>query len=119
MDASRKEGLPNDLSLSEIEVLSFIGPDGKSNMKSVAEHLKITPPSATALITELEKKGMIERTQDTDDRRNVYITFTEKARTIYISIHNHKKIILEEMLSRLDAEDRKTLERIIITLIKE
>jgi DNA-binding MarR family transcriptional regulator len=118
IESCRKEGLPNDLSMPQVEILSFIGPDGSETMKAIADHLKITPPSVTAIIADMEKKKIIERKTDPNDRRRVSIVFSKSAKVIYSSILKKKNQVLKKMLSRLSAKDTKELERIINILIK-
>lgn len=119
MESCRKEGLPNHLSMPQVEILSFIGPDGSATMKEIADHLKITPPSVTTMIAEMEKKKIVERKADPADRRRVSIIFSKSTQKIYSSILEKKKEVLTSMLSRLSAHDKKELERIITILIKE
>jgi DNA-binding MarR family transcriptional regulator len=119
IESCRKEGLPNDLSMPQVEVMSFIGPDGSETMKAIADHLRITPPSVTAMIAEMEKKGIVKRTVDPKDRRRISIVLSKKAKIIYSSILEKKNEVLQDMLSRLSATDKKELERIITILIKE
>ncbi len=119
IESCRKEGLPNHLSMPQIEVMSFIGPEGSKTMKDIADHLRITPPSVTAMIAEMEKKGIVKRTVDPSDRRRISIVMSKKAKIIYSSILEKKNEVLYKMLSRLSATDKKELERIITILIKE
>ncbi len=119
IDVCRREGLPYDLTLSQAEIVRYIGMTGHVPMKDIAEHLKITPPSATVAIAELEKKGVVMRVSDKNDRRIVSISLTKKAEKIYHSMQKHKETVLKEMLSRLNEADKKTLERIITILIKD
>jgi len=80
LESVKKEGLKHDLTLSQVEILYFIGPAGKRTMKDIADYLKITPPSATTLVEEMETKGLIKRIKDQKDRRVVFITLAEKTR---------------------------------------
>ena len=113
VEALKKDGHKEELTFSQVEVLHLIGPSGKHTMKSIAEHLKITPPSATVLVSEMERKGIVSRVNDPKDRRVVYIALTEKTKKTYLSICKRKEVILERMVSKLTPADRKTLERII------
>ena len=119
IDVCRKEGLPYDLTLSQAEIVRYVGKAGKGTMKDIASHLKITPPSATAMIDELEKKDVVLRKADLADRRIVSITLTAKAHKIYSAMQKHKETVLNEMLSRLSPTEKKSLERIITILIKD
>jgi DNA-binding MarR family transcriptional regulator len=113
----RNEGLRCDLTLSQAEVLDFIGLSGKETMKNIADYLKITPPSATEIVTEMEKKGLVKRINDKKDRRIVFITLTSMAKKLSVSLCKRKEFILEKMLSKLSEKDHKSFERIIRILI--
>jgi DNA-binding MarR family transcriptional regulator len=114
----KKEGLKYDLTFSQVEVLHFIGPSGKKTMKNIADYLKITPPSATEIITEMEKKGLVKKKNNKKDRRIVFITLSVMAKKIFILSSKRKVVILNKMISKLNKEDSKNLERIIQILIK-
>ncbi|MEI7709455.1 MAG: MarR family transcriptional regulator [bacterium] len=119
VQAIKKEGLEHDLTFSQVEVLHFIGPTGKVKMSSIAEYLKITPPSATEIIKEMEKIGLVKRVSDEVDRRIVYIVFTDLAKKLFTSIAKRKELILQKMVTKLSKVDQISLERIIKILIKE
>jgi len=113
----RKEGLQHELTFSQVEVLRFIGPAGKETMKNIADYLKITPPSATEIIAEMEKRGLVERKSDKGDRRIVLIVLSDIAKKLFVSISKHKDVVLKKMISKLNEDDQRTLERIIRILI--
>ena len=119
IEAIKKEGLQHDLTFSQVEVLYFIGPARRVTMRSIAEYLKITPPSATEIISEMEKKGLIKRMGNISDRRLVHIVFTRLAKRLFASVSRRKELVLRKMISKLSEKDRKNLERIIRILIKE
>ncbi len=118
VEAIKKEGLKHDLTFCQVEVLYFITPGGRATMKSIAEYLKITPPSATEIISEMEKRGLVKRESDKDDRRVVYIVFTPLSKKLFASISKRKELILKKMISKLNIKDQSNLERIIKILIK-
>ena len=117
IEGMRKEGLKHDMTFSQMEVLHFIGPSNKVTMKNIADHLKITPPSATEIIAEMEKRGLVKRKKDKKDRRVVFITSSDTAKKLFISSLKKKQIILNKMISKLSEIDQKNLERIIRILI--
>ena len=117
MESIKKEGFKHDLTFSQVEVIRFIGSSGKETMKNIADYLKITPPSATEIVAEMEKKGLVNRKNDKSDRRVVSIVLTSMAKKLFVSVSEHKNFLLEKMISKLNKADRKTLERIIRILI--
>ena len=119
IESVKKEGLKHDLTYLQVEILHFIGLSGEKTMKSIADHLKITPPSATAIIEDMEEKGLIKRFNDKKDRRIVFIIISEKTKKIFKSICQRRELIFKEMTSKLTKKDQKNLERIIKILITE
>jgi DNA-binding MarR family transcriptional regulator len=119
IESFKKEGFKNDITFSQVEVLSFIGPSGKETMKNIANYLKITPPSATEIVTEMEKKGLVKRIDDKNDRRVVFIVLSPLAKKLFTSLHKRKELILNKIFSKLNKKDHENFERIIRILIKK
>jgi DNA-binding MarR family transcriptional regulator len=117
LESINKEGFGHHLTLSQVEVLNFIGSAGKETMKSIADYLKVTPPSATEIVAEMEKRGLVARKSDKNDRRIVFIVLTPLAKRLSVSLCKRKELILKKMLSKLNKKDCDNLERIIRILI--
>ena len=119
VEAIRQAGFNHDLTFSQIEVLNFIGIKGKETMRNIADYLKITPPSTTEIVSEMEKRGLIKRESNKDDRRVVYIVLTPTAKKLFVSASKRKEVILKKMIHKLNIKDQKNLERIIKIIIKK
>jgi DNA-binding MarR family transcriptional regulator len=119
IDSMRKDALSYELTLSQSEALRIIGTHEPQTMKSIADALKITPPSTTALIEEMERKGLVVREKDAHDRRVVSIRLSAKAQRLFSRVCVHKKAVVNRMFKKLSAQDRKTLERIIGIIISK
>jgi DNA-binding MarR family transcriptional regulator len=117
VEVIKKEGFKHDLTFTQVEVLHFIKPSGKATMKSIADCLKVTPPSATEIVEEMDKKGLVKRINDEKDRRVVYVVFTDIAKRVFTSISKHKELIFKKMTEKLNVADKNHLERIIRILI--
>ena len=117
VESIKKDGCTHDLTFSQVEVLNFIGPHSKKTMKDLAEYLKITPPSATEIVAEMERKGLVKRIGDKKDRRVIFITIAPSAKKLYVASLKRKDQVFKKMLAKLDERDRKNLERIIRILI--
>ena len=109
----KKGGMKHDLTFSQMEIFHFVGISGEKTMKSIADYLKITPPSVTELVKEMEKKNLIKRIIGKKDRRVVSIILTDTAKKNYISIYKKKEAILDKMISKLNKKDKEALGRII------
>ena len=112
-ESIKKEGLNQDLTFPQLEILHFVGFSGEKTMKSIAEYLKITQPSVTELVRGMEKKNLIRRIVGEKDKRIVSVVLTDSAKKNYISMSKKKEAILNKMVSKLNEKDRENLKRII------
>ena len=118
LESIKKEKMAHSLTFSQLEILHFIGVKGVKTMKSIADYLKIAPPSATELVKEMEKRKLIKRVVGKKDRRIISISLTRIARKNYISILSKKEAILFQMTSKLSKKDKENLKRIIKIITK-
>lgn len=84
----------HDLSVREFHVIEAIRKSGENNtMSALAAVLHITIGSLTVAVNTLCKKGYVERTRSTKDKRVVHITLTDKG----IAVDEHHKEFHKEM----------------------
>ena len=55
-----------------------VGENGKITSSELAAKTKTLPPAVSRTLRGLEEKGYVERSVDKKDRRNTYISLTEK-----------------------------------------
>ncbi|MZP31384.1 MarR family transcriptional regulator [Heliobacterium undosum] len=72
---------------SEIKVLFCIKKGRKSGSpgikaSEISQLLRVTPPTVTQLIKDLEIRGLVERAIDRDDRRSALIGLTQKGEKV-------------------------------------
>ncbi|MES2223945.1 MAG: MarR family transcriptional regulator [Patescibacteria group bacterium] len=112
-DALKDQAVKLGQSVAHIEVLKFVFEAGDPTMKSLSEHLKITPPSTSALVEGLVEKGFLERIVNPKDRRTIRIKLTTKSHKLFVKLHKSKISIFNEILSRLNSEDKKQLAHLL------
>lgn len=85
----------NKLSISEMHMLESIGKHGFAvTATDIAQDLDITPPSVTAMLKRLEKKGFITKEKSGDDARRVQIVLTQEGRRAEIAHrYFHRKMV--------------------------
>ncbi len=69
------------LSSSEFSVIGVImrmGENGRITSSELAAKTRMLPPAVSRTLRGLEEKGYVERTVDKKDRRNTYVSLTEK-----------------------------------------
>lgn len=106
-----------NLSFSHIAALRLLGVREQMSMKELAEQLKITPPSVTALTRRLVQVGFVQRTPHPDDSRIVLLSLTEQGRTLYCQIGQahiqHMTQLLKGLTEQEQAQFLDLLERAV------
>lgn len=118
-DMLRKEAENLKCPISHIDVLTYIAEKENPSMKEIANHLKITPPSATAIIEIMQKKKLLTRVSSDKDRRTIRVALTPKAWKFFKSLHERKSIVFTKMLSKLNDTEQKQFIKILTILIKD
>lgn len=72
----RSQGAPS-LSVPQFRTLMFLYRYPGSSLSSVAEHLGVTRPTASALTERLVQRGFVDRTEHPKERRQVVLKLTE------------------------------------------
>jgi DNA-binding MarR family transcriptional regulator len=107
-----KAYMPEDLSLSEINVIHKIGKK-EITMTELAHLLDITLSSLTTAIDKLVKKGYADRTRSDTDRRIVLVYLTEKGRKVSHIHDSFRKAMIEEIVKYLPEAEVKTFAGIV------
>jgi DNA-binding MarR family transcriptional regulator len=66
----------NDLNIPQYRTLMFLRRSPGRSLADVAEHLGITPPSTSKLVTGLVERGLIDRQDSAMDRRRIRLMLT-------------------------------------------
>ena len=104
---------------SQCEMLAFISEERSPTMRDIATHFKITAPSATSLVEELERGGYITRIRDKSDRRAVRVAITLAGKRTASLIAKKRKEVLGGVISGLSENDKKDLNRILSHIVKD
>jgi len=70
------------LSFSQINILMWLVHGGNTGVSEIGEQLGVTNPAASQAVDRLVQLGMIERTEDPDDRRAKRLALTQKGRAL-------------------------------------
>ena len=72
----------NRLSFSQVNVLMRLYHDSKSGVSEIGEQMGVTSAAASQAIDRLVQQGLIERTEDPQDRRAKRLALTSKGRAL-------------------------------------
>lgn len=98
---------------SDIFVLMFIHYHGEVLPKDISVAMDISTARVTVALNELEDEGLITRKIDTNDRRRIIVTTTDKGKEVAL---NEKDTVTERIvtfLSELGEHDAKEYVRLM------
>ncbi len=71
----RRQGA-NELSVLQFRALGFLNRNPGASLSELAEHLGITRATASAIVERLVRRGLVNRTDDPQERRRLILTLT-------------------------------------------
>jgi DNA-binding MarR family transcriptional regulator len=110
---------PWDLSPSLARALSVLARHGDIRLSTLADRLRIVPRSATEVVDDLQRSGLVERRPDPDDRRAVLVALTAEGERRARAIQEARQAEGERFFAALDAADRADLARVLCKLAGE
>ncbi len=113
-DEMNKYGVEG-LAVSHGDIIFSLLNNEKLTMKEIAEKIEKDKSTVTALVNKLIKQGYVEKTKDTLDNRVVFVTLTEKGKSLEFMFNK----ISEELISKVyEGISENEKEELLKTLIK-
>jgi DNA-binding MarR family transcriptional regulator len=88
-----------------------------ARLSALADRLHIAPRSATEVVDALERRGLVERGPDPDDRRATTVVVTPEGRRLQSVLEEARRAESERFLGTLTPADRAELDRILGLLV--
>lgn len=108
----RRERSSDDLTLNQMAVLGALERCGPRTLGELAEHEKVSSPSMTRIVNNLEGTGMVTRRPHDTDGRQVVIELTDAARAVIGDDRRRRDAWLAQRLSELTADERELLRKV-------
>lgn len=112
---SLKQGKFQNLSITEIHTIEAVGMYGTRTMSEVAMALEVTMGTLTTAVDKLIKKGYMERSRSTTDRRIVNVSLTKQGKLAY---RLHEKFHMD-MVSVVMKDFTKEEEEILLVGLRK
>ncbi|MEC2056399.1 MarR family transcriptional regulator [Peribacillus psychrosaccharolyticus] len=110
----------HELTLNQYSILSYIERENACSSIQLAQHLNLKAASITYLVDALEKKGLVKRVNNPEDRRSQRIQLTEDGTSIAsYSVDNSFAITFFEDMDQDDREILYLMARIMNKRFKE
>jgi DNA-binding MarR family transcriptional regulator len=106
-----------DLTTEQHTVLMAIkNISGPVRITDIARWLDRSVNSVSMIIDRMVKAGLVKRTRDRKDRRTVFVTLTKKAEDAYVPATTAGWDLVQEILSPLSNDDKRTLIKLLETV---
>lgn len=105
-----------DLTNNDMHVIEAIGTEEPKNMSTIARLLSVTVGTLTIAMNSLVKKGYVIRQRGTVDRREVYISLSEKGRRAYEHHARFHKAMIDSVSRELSQDEMETLVKTLTKL---
>ena len=97
-----------DLSFNEVMICGMLhrqqDTDTPLTATELGERTNLLKSQINHILTDMEKRGLIQRTRSTTDKRVVYVQLSEEGRKRYLQEHAKVMEILEEVHQKLGSE---------------
>ncbi len=99
----------NELSLNAMAVLGALYRQGDLTPGELATRERVQPPSMTRTVKCLEKDGYVVRRPHETDRRQVWVSLTERGRTTVLADRRRRDAWLARRMAELSPAERAVL----------
>ena len=100
---------PRDMSLTSLSTLATLELTGPSRITDLAASEGVTQPSMTALVSTLERSGLVERRADPTDRRVALVDLTSDG-TDFIGARRQAGVeVFAQLVNQLSADQADAL----------
>lgn len=105
------------LTPAQIQIMLFLNYARKDTItvNTLAGYLSCTPATISGILDVLQKKDLIERTKNDEDRRKVILRLTPKGRAEVEALKDVGKDI-EEMVQEFSQKDQELLRKLLVKL---
>lgn len=106
-----------DLTYTGYITLTAFGDDEVLNIKQLGARIYLNSGTLTPLIKKLVSKGLITKTRDAEDERNLKLALTPSGKALKHKLQNISPCVAKEMI--IDKEDAETLVDILDRFVRQ
>lgn len=112
---------PYELSNSQFKILKYIlwQEAGAVRQIDIENYFAMTNPTVTGLVQNMEKKGLVERVPNPEDKRSKLIRVTDKVRAIEPELMSLGSKLEESFTKNLNEEEKQQMKILLRKMIGE
>jgi DNA-binding MarR family transcriptional regulator len=92
-----------------LRVLVILDAHGPLNLSAVADVLGVNPSNASRACDRLAESGLLSRSTNAEDRRQVTLSLTDAGRTLMDRLMDRRRQILRAVVEEMSVADRERL----------
>lgn len=127
MDVSMRHSMRNTiryaresgLSMSHIGAIFHVHRIGSCGVTEIGEHLGVTSAAASQMLDRLVEQGLVERSEDPDDRRVKRIELTEKGQHLFDEGVRARQRWLDDLAMTLSDHEKDAITSALSLLISK
>lgn len=106
----------NGLSPSQLGTLMQLHHGQCSGISDIADHMRITLPAASQLVDRLVTQGLLERTEDPNDRRCKQVSMTREGKQLVDDGIRARQAWLGQVTSGFSPEEQERIIEVLVSL---
>jgi DNA-binding MarR family transcriptional regulator len=110
--------IDSGLTLTQLRSLFLIANKGSTNFRKLAKALGVTPSNVTGIVDRLVEQGLVSRTQNPEDRREMTLRATDKGKALVSNLREVGIKHMTHILSVLSLEELSALAQGLSAFIK-
>lgn len=114
----RNQRVDMSVTLTQISAMGTLRKHGPMSAGELAACERVQPPSMTKVLASLEDRGLVRRETHPTDRRQVIVAITDEGLALLDSERRSRDAYLSQRLTRLTAEERALVRKVIPVLDK-
>lgn len=107
--ASSVAAVEDRITLPQLRVLVMISSRGPLNLAAVAAGLSLHPSNISRACERLVTAGLLDRTDNPTDRRNLVLELTEEGRRLVAQVDRQRRDAIATILARMPRRSREGL----------
>jgi DNA-binding MarR family transcriptional regulator len=107
-----------ELSKNQPMVIKIIGIEGEMMPSTMGKYTRMEKSSLMRMVDDLEKKGIVCRKTDPEDRRKVLISLTEKGLNCFNYLNKITAEMTDEILKFIDEKDIEDYVQSLETIVR-
>lgn len=104
------------IGIPEWRVIAMLGEFGKLTSRDIGELSQMHKTKVSRAVSELDTRGLVERSENRDDRREAFVALSAPGRRIYDEIVPMALAFEQRLLDGISSEERTSFERVLATL---